>query len=44
MNYQETYDHSMKDPQDFWAQAAAEIDWLRPWDKVLDDSKAPFYQ
>ena len=44
MKYQETYDHSMKDPQDFWAQAAAEIDWLRPWDKVLDDSNAPFYQ
>lgn len=44
MKYQETYDHSMNDPQDFWAKAAAEIDWQRPWDKVLDDSKAPFYQ
>ncbi|NOQ80743.1 MAG: acetate--CoA ligase [Gammaproteobacteria bacterium] len=44
MKYQETYEHSMNDPQDFWAKAAAEIDWQRPWDKVLDDSKAPFYQ
>ncbi len=44
MNYQETYDHSMNDPQDFWAQAAADIDWQRPWNKVLDDSNAPFYQ
>jgi len=44
MNYQETYDHSMNDPQDFWAQAAADIDWQRPWNKVLDDNNAPFYQ
>lgn len=44
MKYQETYEHSINDPQDFWAKAAAEIDWQRPWDKVLDDSKAPFYQ
>ena len=44
MNYQQTYDLSMNNPQDFWAQAAAEIDWQRPWDKVLDDSSAPFYK
>ncbi len=43
MSYQETYNHSMSDPQDFWAQAAADIDWQRPWDKVLDDADAPFY-
>jgi len=44
VNYQQTYDLSMNNPQDFWAQAAAEIDWQRPWDKVLDDSSAPFYK
>ncbi|MCU7818229.1 MAG: AMP-binding protein, partial [gamma proteobacterium symbiont of Lucinoma myriamae] len=44
MKYQEIYDHSMSNPQEFWAKAAEDIDWLRPWDKVLDDSNAPFYQ
>ncbi|MCU7967668.1 MAG: AMP-binding protein, partial [gamma proteobacterium symbiont of Bathyaustriella thionipta] len=44
MKYQEAYDHSMSNPQDFWAKAAADIDWQRPWDKVLDDTGAPFYR
>ena len=44
MKYQETYDHSMNNPQDFWARAAEDINWEKTWDKVLDDSKAPFYQ
>ncbi len=44
MKYQETYDHSMNNPSDFWARAAEDINWEKPWDKVLDDSKAPFYQ
>ena len=42
--YQQTYNHSLRDPEDFWAQAAADIDWIHPWDKVLDDSDAPFYK
>lgn len=42
--YQQTYNHSLHDPEDFWAQAAADIDWVQPWDKVLDDSDAPFYK
>jgi acetyl-CoA synthetase len=32
------------DPAAFWEQRARELDWYRPWDKVLDDSKAPFYK
>jgi len=44
MKYQETYNHSMNDPETFWANAAADIDWQRPWDKVLDDTDAPFYR
>ena len=28
----------------FWAEAAADIHWDKPWDKVLDESKAPFYR
>jgi propionyl-CoA synthetase len=35
---------SLERPEAFWAQAAAEIDWTRPWQRVLDDSGAPFYR
>jgi propionyl-CoA synthetase len=38
------YDHSLGDPDGFWAEAAEEIDWIEKWDKVLDDSKKPFYR
>ena len=44
MNYQQTYNDSMARPEDFWAHAATAIDWIQPWDSVVDDSGAPFYQ
>ena len=44
MSYQQTYTRSMQDPEGFWADAAAGIDWYKPWDKVLDDSNKPFYR
>jgi propionyl-CoA synthetase len=34
----------LDDPEDFWAQAAAAIDWDEPWERVLDDSRAPFFR
>ncbi|MCL1051081.1 propionyl-CoA synthetase [Shewanella abyssi] len=34
---------SISNPQQFWGQAAQAIDWVSPWDKVFDDSEAPFY-
>ncbi|HEV2301433.1 MAG TPA: propionyl-CoA synthetase, partial [Stellaceae bacterium] len=42
--YLETYRRSLADPEGFWAEAAAAIDWERQWDKVLDRSRAPFYR
>ena len=33
-----------KDPQGFWAKEAAELEWYKPWKKVLDDSKKPFFK
>lgn len=27
----------------YWEDAAQELDWFRPWDAVLDDSRAPHY-
>lgn len=44
MSYEKEYARSMEDPEGFWAEAAAEIDWYKPWDKVLDDSNKPFYR
>jgi len=38
------YKRSIEDPEGFWAEAAEEIHWFKRWDKVLDDSKPPFYQ
>ncbi|MBN2536894.1 acetate--CoA ligase [candidate division WOR-3 bacterium] len=28
----------------YWGEQARELEWFKPWDKVLDDSKAPFFK
>jgi propionyl-CoA synthetase len=38
------HERSLKDPEGFWAEAAQTIDWYRTWDRVCDDSRAPFYR
>src|SRR5207248_4128405 len=30
------YANAERDPEAFWATFAAELEWSRPWDKVLD--------
>ena len=42
--HEEIYRRSLEDPDGFWAEAAAAIDWDEPWERVLDDSRAPFYR
>ncbi len=42
--YDDTYAQSMRDPEGFWAAAAADVHWDRRWDRVLDDSRKPFYR
>ncbi len=42
--FDEIYDRSLADPEGFWAEAAEGIDWIKKWDKVLDDSRTPFYR
>ncbi|AKH21213.1 propionyl-CoA synthetase [Sedimenticola thiotaurini] len=44
MSYEEIYARSMEDPEGFWGEQAAAIDWYKPWSKVLDDSRKPFYR
>lgn len=34
--YHEVYAGWQKDPQAFWAEAARDISWFKPWDKVFD--------
>jgi propionyl-CoA synthetase len=42
--YAETYRRSLERPEEFWAKAAEAIDWERRWDRVLDESRPPFYR
>ncbi len=42
--YEEIYARSLDDPEAFWAEAAAGIDWVEPWERVLDDTQAPIYR
>lgn len=43
-SYDDAYRRSLEDRDGFWSIAAGAIHWDRKWDKVLDDSKAPFYR
>lgn len=42
--YESVHARSIAHPEEFWAEAAEGIDWEKRWDKVLDDSDAPFYR
>jgi propionyl-CoA synthetase len=42
--YRQVYERSMADPEGFWRDAAAGIDWVRPPERILDDSAAPIYR
>jgi propionyl-CoA synthetase len=42
--YEEAYTRSLRDPQGFWGAVAEDIYWERRWDRVLDDSRPPYYR
>jgi propionyl-CoA synthetase len=42
--YDEAYARSLRDPEGFWAAAAEDLYWERRWDRVLDDSRPPYYR
>jgi propionyl-CoA synthetase len=44
MGYEEVYARAVREPGTFWAEAAQAIHWDTPWEKVLEDSGAPFYR
>ncbi len=43
-DYNQTLKQAAKDPFKFWEQAAQDIDWFKPWQKLFDASKKPFYK
>ena len=43
-SYLETYRRSLEKPEEFWAEAAEAIEWETRWDRVLDESRPPFYR
>jgi acetyl-CoA synthetase len=42
--YREEHRRSIEDPEGYWAGVAGSLHWFRKWDRVLDDSQAPFYK
>jgi propionyl-CoA synthetase len=43
-NWATAHRQSVEAPAAFWGEAAAAIDWTKPWDRVLDDSRPPYYR
>ena len=43
-DYDAVRESAAADIEKFWAEQARELEWYAPWDKVLDDSGAPFYK
>ena len=41
MRYKTVYEGWKADPEGFWLEAAAAIDWDRPPSRALEDSRAP---
>ena len=42
--YDKLYQESITDREGFWAKEAEDLSWYQKWDKVLDDSKKPFFK
>jgi len=40
--YTALYERSLREPEAFWAEQAALVDWFEPWQQVFDGSRPPF--
>lgn len=40
--YDEVFKKSVEEPEEFWGDLADEIDWYKPFGKVIDNSNPPF--
>lgn len=41
---QKMHEHSLTDPEGYWADIANQLHWDKDWETVLDKSNAPLYQ
>ena len=41
---QTAFYRALREPAGFWSEAAEAVYWYKKWDKVLDDSRQPFYR
>lgn len=42
--YQKEYESSVSDPEAYWESIARELHWFKPWNRVLNDDKKPFFK
>jgi propionyl-CoA synthetase len=42
--YQAAYQRALRDPEGFWGEAAQAIDWITPFQRVLDRDRPPFFR
>ncbi len=42
--YRALHKRSLDDMEGFWADEAKNLHWFKPWTKVLDESRKPFFQ
>ena len=44
LNDPAVYEQAAADPEGWWASQAEDLDWSRPFSRVLDDDNPPFYK
>jgi len=44
LNDPAVYEQAARDPLAWWSRQAEQLHWFSPWERVLDDSNAPFYK
>jgi|GEM_PF-7872 len=42
--YHKLHRQTIENIEEFWANVAKELDWFKPWERVLDVSNPPFYK
>ncbi|HLF11476.1 MAG TPA: AMP-binding protein, partial [Gammaproteobacteria bacterium] len=42
--FNDIYGAALREPESFWTDAAQDLAWSKPWSRVLDDSRPPFYR
>jgi len=42
--YRDACERARQAPEEYWREAAATVEWLKPFERVLDASRAPLYR